>query len=192
MKKKILKSQRQNLKGRVILLGLTGSIAIYKSCELLRQLKEEGAEVYCLMSFGAQKFISPLTFSALSGNPVALEVWDPNLWKMAHLELADKADLYIIAPASTNCLAKLSCGLCDDIITATASATRAPILLAPAMHEGMWKNPSTQVNVKKLKAFGYTFVGPEYGELLRGTKGWGRLAEPSEIVQAALKLILKS
>lgn len=189
MKKQVLKSQGKSLKGRVILLGLTGSIAIYKSCELLRQLKEEGAEVYCLMSFGAQKFISPLTFSALSGNPVALEVWDPNLWKMAHLDLADKANLYIIAPASANCLAKLSCGLCDDIITATALAASAPILLAPAMHEGMWKNPSTQANIKKLKIFGYTFIGPEHGELLRGTRGWGRLAEPDQIVAAALKLI---
>ena len=182
-------SQSQPLKGRTILLGVTGSIAVYKSCELARLIKEEGAEVFCLMTAGAQRFVSALTFGALSGNAVATDIWDEKLWKMAHLEFAERADLYIIAPASTNCIARLACGMADDVITATASATQAPLLVAPAMHEGMWLNPATQSNVKKLKSFGTHFVGPEQGELLRGNVGWGRLAEPETILAAAKKIL---
>lgn len=178
------------LNDKTILLGITGSIAIYKSCELVRRLKDEGAEVHCLMTAGAQKFITPLTFSALSGNPVAAQVWDEHLWEMAHIKLAEKADLVIIAPASTHCLARLAAGMADDIVTATVIATRAPVLIAPAMHEGMWQHPATQRNVKQLKEFGVRFVGPEHGALL-GRKGWGRMAEP-ETILAAAKKILKS
>lgn len=177
------------LEGKIILLGLTGSIAIYKSCELVRRLREAGAEIFCLMSSGAQEFVSPLTFSALSGHPVASEIWDQSLWKMAHLELAEKAHLYLIAPASTNSLARLAAGMADDIVTATACATTAPILIAPAMHDKMWTHPATRSNVKVLKSYGYHFVGPEYGALAQGKEGWGRFAEPPTII-AAVKIIL--
>ncbi|MBI1979674.1 MAG: phosphopantothenoylcysteine decarboxylase [Elusimicrobia bacterium] len=188
MKRKALR-QSGSLKGQVVLLGLTGSIALYKSCELVRQLKEEGAEVFCLMTEGAQRFVTSLTFASLSGNPVATNLWDESLWKVAHLECAEKANLAIIAPASANCLASLSGGFAGDILSATVCATRAPILIAPAMHDRMWLHPATQANVRRLKGYGYTFVGPEYGELSTGTKGWGRLAGPETIIAAAKKVL---
>ena len=185
-------SDKSILKGKVVLLGLTGSIAIYKSCELARRLKEEGAEVFCLMTQGAARFIAPLTFGALSGNAVETDLWDDKLWKMAHLECAEKANIYLIAPASANCLAKLANGFTDDIVSAAVSATRAPVLLAPAMHEGMWLNRATQANVKQLKSYGVHFVGPERGELLRGNIGWGRLAEVSSIISEIKKILARS
>ncbi len=184
-------SKAQSLKGRSILLGVTGSIAVYKACELVRLLKEQGAAVYCLMTRGALRFVSALTFGALSGNAVATDVWDEKLWKMAHLEFAEQADLYIIAPASTHVLARLACGMADDVVCATAVAMTAPLLIAPAMHEGMWLHPATKENVKKLKSYGAHFVGPEQGELLRGNIGWGRLAEPETILAAAKKILKK-
>ncbi len=177
------------LRGRTVLLGITGSIAIYKSCDLVRRLKEEGADVHCLMSAGAQQFVTPLTFGALSGNPVATDIWDKDLWKAAHLSFAEKADLYLIAPCSTDTLARLAAGMSGDIITATAVATKVPVLIAPAMHESMWLHPATKTNVQKLKSFGYRFVGPEKGELLSGKAGWGRLADTSNIIAAAKKTI---
>lgn len=178
------------LKDKTILLGITGSISVYKSCEIVRRIQDEGANVYCLMTEGAQKFVTSLTFSALSGHPVATEIWDESLWKMAHLELAGKADLYVIAPASCNMLAKLAGGFSDEVVSATASATKAPILIAPAMHERMWLHPATQSNVKRLKSYGYHFVGPDFGALARGDRGWGRLAEAQSVI-AAIKKILR-
>lgn len=182
-------SHRAPLKGKVILLGLTGSIAIYKSCELVRLLKEDGADVYCVMSEGAQEFISPLMFRALSGNPVLTQIWDQTLWNAAHLELAGKADLYLIAPASANCLAKLAAGLTDDMLSIVASATKSPLLLAPAMHENMWLHPANQLNVKRLKNYRYFFLGPEYGPLSQGHVGWGRMAEPDSILSTVKKIL---
>jgi phosphopantothenoylcysteine synthetase/decarboxylase len=186
------RSGRSPLEGRKVLLGLSGSIAVYKSCELVRRLTDEGAQVFCLMTAGAQRFVSPLTFGALSGNPVATDIWDASLWKMAHLESADQADLYLIAPASTNTLARLAGGFTDDVVAAAASATRAPVLLAPAMHDTMWLHPATQANVRTLKSYGYRFVGPEKGPLLRGGHGWGRLAEIPAILDQARKLLDRS
>ena len=189
MIKKYGSFERSAIKGRTVLLGLTGSIAIYKSCELVRRLKDEGGNVFCLMTVGAQEFVSALTFGALSRNPVATDIWDKELWKAAHLESAEKADLLIIAPASANCMSRLAAGMTDDIVTATACATRAPVLIAPAMHEGMWLHPATQANVKKLKSYGYRFEGPERGPLSQGQSGWGRFSEPSSILAAAKKIL---
>src|SRR5262249_36786204 len=107
------------LRAKNVLVGVTGSIAAYKACELVRRLKDEGADVFCLMTEGAQKFVTPLTFSALSGNPVACQIWDESLWKMAHLDLAEKADLLIVAPASANILASFAQGFSGDVLSAT-------------------------------------------------------------------------
>ena len=178
------------LKNKKIVLGVTGSIAVYKACELLRAFKKSGADVFCMMTPGAQKFVTPLTFGALSGNPVATDIWDEKLWQMAHIAMASKADLVLIAPASANTLARLASGFSDDVIGATVLATQAPVLIAPAMHQEMWNNPATQTNVKKLKTFGMHFVGPEQGELL-GSYGWGRFSDPEKILQAAEKLLVK-
>ena len=139
------------LLGRTVLLAVTGSIAAYKACDLVRRLKDEGADVFCLMSEGAKKFVSALTFSALSGNPVASEIWDESLWKMAHLDLADRADIMIVAPASANSIASLAHGNSNDIVTATALSTKVPILIAPAMHENMWKHPATRANLGRAR-----------------------------------------
>lgn len=177
------------MRGKKILLGVTGSIAAYKACELTRRLKDEGADVFCLMTEGAQKFVSPLTFSALSGNPVAREIWDESLWKMAHLDLAEKAVLLIVAPASADSLAHLAGGFSDCLLSAALLSTKAPVLIAPAMHESMWFHPATQENVKRLKSYGYHFVGPEKGPLARGDSGWGRLAEIPKIISAAKKIL---
>jgi phosphopantothenoylcysteine decarboxylase/phosphopantothenate--cysteine ligase len=177
------------LQGKVVLLGVTGSIAIYKSCEIVRLLKEEGAEVYCLMTEGAKKFIAPLTFKSLSGTPVASDLWDSSSWEMGHVGLAEKAKILIIAPASANCIARLASGMADDILTSTALDTKAPILIAPAMHEGMWTNPATQSNVKRLKSYGAHFVGPEHGSLLNQRIGFGRMSDPGKIVSAAKALL---
>lgn len=181
---------RNPLQGKTVLLGLTGSIAVYKSCDLVRRLKGEGADVFCLMTPGAQSFVAPLTFSALSGHPVATEIWDRSLWKVGHLELADSADLLLIAPATTHCLAKLAQGMADDIVSATACATRIPILIAPAMHEKMWLHPATQSNVRRLKSYGYRFIGPEWGPLSQGKSGWGRFSDTPAIIAAAKKILL--
>lgn len=186
------RSHRSSLSGRTVLLGLTGSIAVYKACELVRRLTDEGAEVFCMMTPGAQRFVAPLTFGALSGHPVATDIWDASLWKMAHLESADKADLVLIAPASTNTLARLAGGFTDDVVAAAVSATKAPVLIAPAMHDTMWLHPATQDNVRKLKSYGYRFVGPEKGPLLRGGNGWGRFADTPTILAAARQALSRS
>ena len=181
-----------SLKGRTVLLGLTGSIALYKSCDLVRRLKDEGADVFCLMTRGAGEFVSPLTFSALSGHPVADDVWDRGVWKFNHLDRAERADVLVISPASANTLARLAAGLADDIVTAVALSSRAPIVIAPAMHEVMWNHPATKANVRKLRGYGYVFVGPERGPLTRGDTGWGRLAGTPDIIAAAKKAVRRS
>lgn len=180
--------KKSDLNNRVVLLGVTGSIAIYKACEIVRLLKEESAETYCLMTEGAKKFITPLTFRALSERPVSSDLWDADAWERGHVPLAEKAEIFIVAPASANFIARLASGMADDIVTSTALATKAPILIAPAMHEGMWTNPATQMNVKRLKSYGIHFVGPEHGDLL-GRKGFGRMSDPQKIVSAAKKLL---
>lgn len=179
------------LKNRSILLGLSGSIALYKSCDLVRRIQDEGGKVFCVMTRSAREFISPMTFSALSENPVGFDCWDERLGGMSHLSLAAECDLYIIAPASANCLARLAIGMADDAVTAAAISTKSPILIAPAMHENMWLHPATQENVKRLKGYGYHFVGPERGALSKRVRGWGRLADIPAILSAAKKVLFK-
>lgn len=176
------KKKSSSLQGKRVLLGITGSIAVYKACDLVRRLKEKGADVRCLMTESAQKFVTPLTFGALSGHPVSTEMWDSHLWKMGHLQFSDDADLFLVAPVSAHTLAKLAAGMAGDVVCATALAVRCRKLLAPAMYESMWLHPATQANVRRLKGFGYRFAGPEWGDLSQGRPGWGRFAETAEIV----------
>lgn len=168
-----------------ILLGVTGSIAAYKACELTRMLQKQGHAVHILMTTAATHFVSPLTFRTLSRHPVHYEMWgEPTQWVPDHISLAERADLMVIAPCTANVIAKLSHGLADDILTATALATRAPLLLAPAMNTGMWDNPATQANLQTLTARGIPFVATAQGELACGTSGQGRLADLHTILQA--------
>lgn len=176
---------------KTVLLGVTGSIAAYKACELTRLfVKTGGIEVHVLMTHSAAEFVTPLTFQTLSRNPVAINLFDEQLdWTPGHISLAEIADLFIAAPCTANVIAKLSHGLADDILTSTALACRAPLLIAPAMNTGMLDNPATQDNLALLKSRGARFVEPDTGDLACGTEGRGRMAEPRNIFDAALKIL---
>ena len=170
--------------GRRILLGVTGSIAAYKAAELVRLFVKNGDEVRVVMTPAATKFVGPLTFQTLSRNPVYIEEFDrPAEWRPEHISLAD-CDLAVVAPASANTIAKLRYGLADNLLTSTLLATRAPVVLAPAMNDGMWESPVTQENVAALAARGVKVLTPGTGELACGTVGLGRMAEPAEIFAA--------
>lgn len=176
-----------------ILLGVTGSIAAYKACELTRLFVKGGHEVRVLMTQGATRFVSPLTFRTLSRNPVGVDLFDePEEWVPGHISLAERAELLVVAPCTANVAAKLAHGLADDLLTATALATRAPLLIAPAMNTGMWENPATQANLAALAARGATFVDAGTGDLACGTTGKGRMAEPEAIYAAAEKILARA
>ena len=170
--------------GRRILLGVTGSIAAYKAAELVRLFVKNGDEVRVVMTPAATKFVGPLTFQTLSRNPVYIEEFDrPAEWRPEHISLAD-CDLAVVAPASANTLAKLRHGIADNLLTSTLLATRAPVVLAPAMNDGMWESQVTQENVAALAARGVKVLIPGTGELACGTVGLGRMAEPADIFAA--------
>lgn len=172
-----------------ILLGVSGGIAAYKSAEVVRRLIERGSEVRVAMTRGAREFVAPLTFSVLSGHKVYLEVFaDGNLPLVDHVELADWADVLVVAPATAHTIARLANGLADDFLTTYALVHRGPVLLAPAMETRMWEHPATRRNLELLAARGARFVGPGAGFLASGREGAGRMAEPDEIVEAALDL----
>ena len=167
-------------------MGVTGGIAAYKSAELLRLLVKAGAEVRVVMTDAAQQFVGPLTFQALSGNPVHTTLLDPEAEAgMGHIELARWADLLLVAPATADFLARHVAGRADDLLTAICRATTAPQLLAPAMNRQMWRDPATEKNVAQLEAGGIEMVGPTLGEQACGEVGPGRMAEPAEILKAA-------
>ena len=176
-----------------ILLGVTGSIAAYKACELTRLFITNNHDVHVLMTPSAQRFVAPLTFRTLSRNPVAIEMFDePEEWVPGHISLASSASLLVIAPCTANVIAKLAHGIADDILSATALATRAPLLIAPAMNTGMWENPATQANLALLSARGVHFVDTQVGELACGTSGKGRMAEAATIFKIAQQLLAQA
>ncbi|MBU1207177.1 MAG: bifunctional phosphopantothenoylcysteine decarboxylase/phosphopantothenate--cysteine ligase CoaBC [Proteobacteria bacterium] len=178
------------LKGRKIVLGVTGGIAAYKVAELVRELVKAGAEVQVVMTRNAQAFITPLTFQTLSGNPVTTELF--NLIaesEIGHIALADRAEVLVIAPATANIIGKIAGGIADDLLTTIVMATKAPVLLAPAMNVHMWENPICQENIQKLRQRGYHFIDPEAGELACGYEGKGRLAETPTIVEEICVLL---
>lgn len=167
---------------RKILLGVTGGIAAYKSPDLVRRLIERGADVQVVMSKGAQQFVTPLTFQAVSGKPVRTDLWDEAAEAaMGHIELARWADEVVIAPATADFIARLAHGFADDLLTTIVLATSARIVIVPAMNRQMWANPATQANVKLLKERGVKVLGPASGEQACGEVGPGRMVEPSEI-----------
>ena len=175
-----------HLFNRNVLLGVSGGIAAYKSAELVRQLLEQGATVRVIMTRGAQEFITPLTLQALSGNPVHIELLDAEAeLGMSHIELARWADLLLVAPATADLLARLAAGRADDLLTTVALATAAPLLLAPAMNQQMWRDKATAANVATLRARGCALVGPASGEQACGDIGPGRMEEPAVIAAAA-------
>ena len=178
-----------HLFNRNVLLGVTGGIAAYKSAELVRQLQEHGASVRVIMTRGAMEFITPLTMQALSGNPVHTELLDEEAEQgMGHIELARWADLLLVAPATADFMARLAAGRADDLLTTTALATDAPLLLAPAMNQQMWRDPATGANAATLEQRGIKLIGPAAGEQACGDVGPGRMEEPALIAEAASNL----
>ncbi|MEA3209216.1 MAG: hypothetical protein QOE70_2273 [Chthoniobacter sp.] len=174
----------------VVVVGVSGSIAAYKAADLVSKLGKRGFEVHVVMTRGAQEFITPLTFQTLSRNPVVTSVFDEARgWKPGHIDLADRANLLLIAPATANILAELACGLASNPIGEIALATLAPVLIAPAMNGKMWLHAATQHNVASLKARGVEFIGPEEGLLACGYEGLGRLWNVDEIVARAAAML---
>lgn len=173
------------LAGQRIVLGVSGGIAAYKAAELTRRLQDAGAEVRVVMTMGAQKFVTPMTFQALSGHPVSSSLWDEAAEAaMGHIELARWATRVLIAPASANCIAQLAHGLANDLLSTLCLATQAPITLVPAMNRLMWANAATQANIATLQARGVTVLGPGEGDQACGEVGAGRMLEPLQIVAA--------
>lgn len=170
-----------------VLLGITGSIASYKAADIASQLTKSGADVTCVMTADAQQFITPLTLQVLSKNPVVTGLYDEKeSWRPSHIALADSADLLLIAPATAHAIAQIALGLAPDALTAIALATRARLLIAPAMNGKMWLHPATQGHVETLRSRGVDFIGPDEGMLSCGYEGVGRLWPVEGIVQAAL------
>jgi len=175
------------LKNKIIILGVSGGIAVYKAVELLRLLSKAGAEVHVIMTRAAQEFVTPLTFQTLSGNPVHTELFNLIAEReISHISLADRADLFIITPATANIVGKIASGIADDMLTTTVMATKAPVLIAPAMNVNMFTNPIYRKNEEKLRRFGYQFVAPVNGSLACGWEGEGKLAPPEVIFEAAV------
>src|SRR5881296_4039109 len=178
--------------GKTIVLGVTGSIAAYKSAELASLLVKQGHEVFVVMTKDATEFIPPLTLQTLSKNPVTTSFYDEKEnWRPGHIDLADRANLLLIAPATAHIIAELANGLASHPLAAIALATRAPILLAPAMNGKMWQHPATVENVEKLKTRGVEFIGPEEGMLACGYEGLGRLWKVTDIAFRAEFLLTR-
>lgn len=174
----------------MIVVGVTGSIAAYKAADLVSKLVKAGCEVHVVMTHGAQQFITPLTLQTLSRHPVVTDVFDGSHdWKPGHIDLADRANLLLVAPATANVIAELACGLAGNPIGEIALATLAPLLIAPAMNGKMWQHAATRQNVATLTSRGAQFIGPEEGLLACGYEGLGRLWNVDGIVERALALV---
>ncbi len=178
-----------NFQHRTVVLGVGGGIAAYKACELARLVVKGGGTVRVAMTAAATRFVQPLTFQAISGAPVLVDLLDPAAEAYGHLALARAADLLVVAPATADLLARLRAGMADDAVTTTALAATCPVLVAPAMNTRMWRNRVTQENLAALRARGIHVVGPAAGELADGDVGEGRLAEPGDIALAATRLL---
>ena len=173
------------LVGKNILLGVTGGIAAYKAVEIVSRLRKAGAAVHVIMTEGATKFVAPLTFREISGNPVVHTMWDePKTWNVEHIALAQWADCFVIAPATANMIGKIASGIADDMLSTVVMAATSPVMIAPAMNTNMYHNPITQQNMAKLHQLGYHIIEPAAGMLACGIEGVGRLPEPVVVVGA--------
>ena len=179
------------LSGRRILVGAAGSIAAVKTPEIVRLLVDKECKVQCLLTSGAKEFVAPLALATFSGNPVIDDIFGPAAYKLPHIVHAEQADLMIVAPTTAGLLARFATGMTDDIVSLCYITTKAPVLVAPAMHPTMWEHPATQANVKLLRERGVHFIGPYVGPLADKTRGEGRMSEPDEIVKAAEKILKK-
>ena len=183
----------EGLAGRTVALAVTGSIAAYKAVEVARLCLKAGAKVLPLMTTSAARFVGPVTFAGICGEPVAMDMWDPDFHGEKHVVLASRADVVAIVPATADVLARLAQGRADDLVTATALCARGPVLVAPAMHPRMWEHPATRDNVAALARHGrVVFEGPVVGPVASGESGIGRMAEPEAIARAIARLVAPS
>ena len=175
-----------------IILGITGSIAAYKAADITSRLTESGAKIYPVMTASACRFIQPLTLQVLSRNPVSIDLWrESEGWQPGHIELADQADLLLVAPATAHCIALFAQGLAPDLLSSIHLATAAPVMLAPAMNGKMLEHTATQANIELLRKRGYQFIDPQSGMLACGYEGLGKLADVDVIVQAVKEFLCK-
>ncbi len=182
--------ENEMLNGKKIVLGVSGGIAAYKACELVSRLKKLNAEVHVIMTESAARFVTPLTFQSLSLNQVAVDMFEaPKYWEIEHISLAKLADVLVIAPATANIIGKLAGGIADDMLSTTAMATKAKIIIAPAMNTNMYENLVVQGNISLLKELGCIFVEPEEGRLACGDIGKGKMADPSVIEKAVVEIL---
>lgn len=178
------------MNNKTVVLGVTGGIAVYKACDLVSSLRKLGIEVHVIMTKSASEFVTPMTFQTMSQNFVTLDMFEePKTWDVEHIALAKKADVFVVAPATANIIGKMANGIADDMLSTTLMATRAPILVAPAMNTNMYSHPVTQENINKLERLGYKFVEPASGRLACGDEGKGKLAPVEEILKEILKLL---
>ena len=183
-------TDHQGLAGKVVVLGVSGSIAAYKAADLTSELRKAGAEVFVAMTESATRFITPLTLGTVSRNPVAVSLWEEGHgWQPGHIELADQADLFLVAPATANQLANFAQGQCPDLLASIYLATQAPVMIAPAMNGKMYKHPATQRNLKILRDRGVQFTDPVVGELACGYEGMGKLAPVGKIISNCSKFL---
>lgn len=173
-----------NKTGPFVIVGVTGSIAAYKACEIVCLLAKEGMETQAILTAEAREFITPLSLQTLSRNKVLTDMFElPEEWNPVHTSLADKADAVLIAPATANIIGKLAAGICDDLLTCVVYATKAPVIIAPAMNDRMYNHPILQENIARLKKLGYQFIGPAKGRLACGRNAVGCLADTGDIVR---------
>ncbi|MGB3345900.1 MAG: flavoprotein [Candidatus Humimicrobiia bacterium] len=178
------------LKGKTIILGVTGGIAAYKSAKLVSRLKDLGANVIVIMTKNATGFITPLTLQTLSQNPVYIDMFKLiEKAEIGHISLSKRGDIIVIAPATANIIGKIVSGIADDLLTSTVMASTCPKLIAPAMHSSMYENPIVQQNIKNLEDLGFEFIGPETGKLVSGDIGIGRLAKIEDIINKIIEIL---
>jgi phosphopantothenoylcysteine decarboxylase/phosphopantothenate--cysteine ligase len=185
--------KKTNLSGLNILLGVSGGVAAYKAVDLASKLTTAGAKVNTVMTENACRLIGPKSFEAVTNSAVFTTLWSTSEeYKISHVNLADRADIIVVAPATANIIGKIANGICDDLLSTTLCACWAkPALLAPAMNNNMWTNPSVQRNIKTIKDMGFQLIGPQVGALACGTEGIGRMAEPQDILEAIGKIVSK-
>ncbi len=179
-----------SLKNKKIIVGISGSIAAYKSCEVIRLLVKSDADVIPVMTKNAAEFITPLTIQTLSKNKVYVDMFASNFdWEIEHISIAKKSDLFLIAPATANVIAKIASGIADDSLTTLVLSVKCPVVICPAMNSEMYKNPVTQKNISYLRKLGHYFIGPEKGELACGSEALGRMSEPVKIISEINKIL---
>ena len=181
-----------NLKGKNVVLGICAGIAIYKVCDLVRSLIKLEANVTCVMTEAATKFVTPLTFQSLSKNKVFVDMFDTSYFEIEHISLAQKADVYVVVPATANTISKLANGMADNLVTSTAIATTAKVIVCPAMNHNMYHHKAVEKNMETLKSYGYKIVDAKPGLLACGVVGDGCLADNETILNAIIKELQKS